>query len=694
MDHLPLQTRTCLFTDIVGSTFLKGSLDLKTAKSIFVRSIEIFKECLPPKDVVFDDSALKREEAGRIVSDTGDGVFAVFVSALDAVETALKVQWRMSRETWPTSEPVTIRIGLDVGDTTTRPDAVHGIDQPFGTVTDSAARIMSLGAGGQILMTQGVSYLISNGLRRHPFHREGDDSLGDLRLQLESHGNYRFKGDQVAEGARPLEVFEVRPAALGKCSRPETSEKCWPCDDSGQAVTGWRPLPGLEVPGTHPDKWVLEQRIGVGGFGAAWLAHNRSNAKQKRVFKFCYDLARARSFRREKKLFDLLNLALEKDPNLRANIAAIERSSMEASPSGGGSDPLPPYWVQSQHYEHGNLLEWALSSYGTAEQQLTPDMNEEEQHALLCKALALIPEKVRLALWVELARTTHAVHQYGIIHRDLKPTNTFIRIDQDGNPHPVLADFGIGMIDDFARLEAAGFTRGGFLGTEFDNNSSRTGTRLYTPPEALRGEKPSSSWDIYALGVLLYQFVRGDASLPLTFSWDQHVKDSLLRTDINKAVIDDRWHTAEDFAGSVSSLEHRRQVVEIEELRMQTAAERRELDRERMRSVALEEANSKVKAALAEVEQHQATTAASLLEAQRARVEAEKRLQESLFHQRTAKKRGRWMTIFTLTATGLIIAVVTGVIPEWSSDRSWFCVTILQVVVLLWLGNKGDRRSA
>gem|GEM_PF-685841 len=583
MDHLPLQTRTCLFTDIVGSTFLKASLDPRTARAVFVRSIEIFKECLPPKDVEYNDSALQREAAGRIVSDTGDGVFAVFTSALDAVETALKVQWRMSQESWPTPQPITIRIGLDSGDTTTRPDAVLGTEQPFGSATDKAARVMGVAQGGQILMTEGVVYNISNGLKAHPLVLAADSSGYDLTLQLESHGNFRFKGDLVDEGARPVEVFEVRPLALGPCIRPdEDHEKCWPCDESGQRVTGWRPLPGLIVPGTRPDKWVLEKRIGVGGFGAAWLARNRSNQKHKRVFKFCYDLARARSFRREKKIFDLLNDALDKDPALRANIAAIERSSMEASSSEGGPDPLPPYWVQSQHYEHSDLLTWALTTYGKPEDQLTPDMPEEEQHSRLYRALGHIPEPVRLSLWVELARTVHAVHQHGVWHRDIKPTNILIRIDpHDSSPHPVLADFGIGMIDDLTRLDQLGVSRAGFIDTLFNNNSSRTGTRLYTPPEALRGEKPTAAWDIYALGVLLYQLVRGDASLPMDFSWEQHVADPILRADIGKGVFDGdkRWHTAAEFAESVAERDERRRVMEEENAREQLRIEQQKAKR-------------------------------------------------------------------------------------------------------------------
>ena len=48
----------------------------------------------------------------------------------------------------------------------------------------------------------------------------------------------------------------------------------------------------------------------------------------------------------------------------------------------------------------------------------------------------------------------------------------------------------------------------------FGNDSSRTGTRLYSPPEANLGKPATTGFDIYALGVMLFQTTTGDLHRP------------------------------------------------------------------------------------------------------------------------------------------------------------------------------------
>jgi serine/threonine protein kinase len=55
-------------------------------------------------------------------------------------------------------------------------------------------------------------------------------------------------------------------------------------------------------------------------------------------------------------------------------------------------------------------------------------------------------------------------------------------------------------------------------------------------PEIIEGKPPTTSADVYALGVVLYQTVVGDLTKALAPGWDRDVSDDLLREDIAAAV--------------------------------------------------------------------------------------------------------------------------------------------------------------
>ena len=81
-------------------------------------------------------------------------------------------------------------------------------------------------------------------------------------------------------------------------------------------------------------------------------------------------------------------------------------------------------------------------------------------------------------------------HQRGVVHRDVKPANIFIT--EAGSIK--LGDFGI------ARIETNQKTRVGAL----------MGTPSYMSPEQIRGEPADARSDLYAAGVVLYQFLTGE----------------------------------------------------------------------------------------------------------------------------------------------------------------------------------------
>lgn len=106
----------------------------------------------------------------------------------------------------------------------------------------------------------------------------------------------------------------------------------------------------------------------------------------------------------------------------------------------------------------------------------------------------LPPERVT-TLVRQITSALDYAHLRGIIHRDLKPTN--ILLDEDDNAY--LTDFGI------AKSLAEG------TGTGLTITGQVMGTPTYMAPEQWRSEPVDGRTDIYALGVIIYQMLLGQA---------------------------------------------------------------------------------------------------------------------------------------------------------------------------------------
>lgn len=92
------------------------------------------------------------------------------------------------------------------------------------------------------------------------------------------------------------------------------------------------------------------------------------------------------------------------------------------------------------------------------------------------------------------------VHSLGIVHRDIKPANILLVPIRPGEPlRPKLTDFGIARIMNGTRLTATG---------------TMVGTAAYLSPEQSRGADLGPASDIYSLGLVLLECIKGEIEYP------------------------------------------------------------------------------------------------------------------------------------------------------------------------------------
>lgn len=91
---------------------------------------------------------------------------------------------------------------------------------------------------------------------------------------------------------------------------------------------------------------------------------------------------------------------------------------------------------------------------------------------------------------LQLTSGVEEAHAHGVIHRDLKPQN--ILVTDSGILK--IGDFGIATVQSFSQV------------TE---SQTIMGSLHYLAPEIIRGEKATRQSDIYALGIIFYELLRG-----------------------------------------------------------------------------------------------------------------------------------------------------------------------------------------
>ena len=164
-------TATFLFTDIEGSTQL-----LKTHRDAYAR-------------ILADHHRILRESftahGGTEIDNQGDSFFVAFRRAKDAVLAAASCQRALAKHPWPDGATVLVRMGIHTG------EADFAADRYVGLSVHRAARISSIGHGGQVLVSPTTAGLL-------------DDERDLPGVALRSLGEHRLK-----DISRPVQLYQL-----------------------------------------------------------------------------------------------------------------------------------------------------------------------------------------------------------------------------------------------------------------------------------------------------------------------------------------------------------------------------------------------------------------------------------------------------------------------------------------------------
>lgn len=214
-------------------------------------------------------------------------------------------------------------------------------------------------------------------------------------------------------------------------------------DDATIAATG----AGLATGASFAGRYVLKHRLGVGGMGAVYAAHDQT---------------------------------LDEDVALKLLTGAAVGESVER-------------FVRevrlARRVTHRNVAR----TFDIGEHQGIHYLTMELVDG--CSLAAELERGVDLARALDIAAQIGeglaAAHQAGVVHRDLKPANVLL----ESSGRVVITDFGIARTEEATEQLTAD---GGMLGT-----------LRYMAPEQVEGKPVDARTDLYALGLILFEMVTG-----------------------------------------------------------------------------------------------------------------------------------------------------------------------------------------
>ncbi len=193
MSALPSGTVTFVFSDIEGSTALLKALG------------DVYGDVLADHRMLMRDCFTARD--GVEIDTQGDAFFFAFPRARDAVASAVEAQRVHADHDWPNGHEVRVRMGLHTGEPALGSEGYLGID------VVRAARLCTVGRGGQVLLSETTRALVGSslpdGVVVHPL---GERRLKDIDepervFELEIYG-------APTPAAAPATAADAAPAPL------------------------------------------------------------------------------------------------------------------------------------------------------------------------------------------------------------------------------------------------------------------------------------------------------------------------------------------------------------------------------------------------------------------------------------------------------------------------------------------------
>jgi serine/threonine-protein kinase len=145
---------------------------------------------------------------------------------------------------------------------------------------------------------------------------------------------------------------------------------------------------------------------------------------------------------------------------------------------------------------HPNIVQVYDSGEDEGRHYIVMEYVEGRSGAQILQRQGPVEPEVAAEIGVHACAGLDYAHRRGIIHRDVKPGNLMIVGGPVGGGEMIvkLTDFGIARAIEQTRITQVG---------------SVVGTAAYLSPEQVRGEEATPATDVYALGVVLYQFLTG-----------------------------------------------------------------------------------------------------------------------------------------------------------------------------------------
>jgi predicted ATPase/class 3 adenylate cyclase len=189
---LPTGTVSLLCTDVEGSTRLLLALGERYAAAL-AEHRRLLRTAFA-------------EHCGCEVDTQGDAFFYAFPRAHDAVAGAVAAQRALAAHAWPEGLALRVRIGIHTGEPTTTGEGYVGID------VHRAARVMSAGHGGQVLLTQSTKDLLPG----EPSDAVSVRDLGEHRLKdlTQPQRLYQLVIPGLENDFPALKTLEARPTNL------------------------------------------------------------------------------------------------------------------------------------------------------------------------------------------------------------------------------------------------------------------------------------------------------------------------------------------------------------------------------------------------------------------------------------------------------------------------------------------------